>query len=54
MYIPHFASALIDKQVGSKFKGVLIGNGAMNVNENWRRYAGDKFLKSHYYFGPEI
>ena len=44
MYIPNFASALIDaNQVATvgdtkiNFKGVMIGNGVMVTNKNWRR-----------------
>lgn len=35
-------------------KGILIGNGAMLLDWNWRRMIGDKFWMSHYYYGPEI
>ena len=53
MYIPYFASALIDNpKVAPNLKGVLIGNGAIILDGNWRRFAGNKFLSNHYYFGP--
>lgn len=62
MYLPYFASALIDAnnagqffEDGSiRFKGILIGNGVMKTEHNWRRYARDQFYTRHYFYGPEI
>ena len=61
MYIPYFASALIDANQNNrlvpgniKFKGVLIGNGVMFTGGNWRREARNAFYAGHYYYGPEI
>lgn len=61
MYIPYFASALIDANQNNrlvpgniKFKGVLIGNGVMFTSGNWRREARNAFYAGHYYYGPEI
>ena len=61
MYIPNLASKIIDAnnnhQLTSEgkinFKGVLIGNGVMVTDTNWRRFAHNNFYSSHYYYGPE-
>ncbi len=62
MYLPNFASALIDANNAGQFmdegsinfRGVLIGNGVMQTGHNWRRQARDKFYSQHYFYGPEI
>ena len=62
MYLPNFASALIDANQAQtlipgdsiKFKGVLIGNGVMVTEHNWRRKARNTFYSKHYFYGPEI
>jgi carboxypeptidase C (cathepsin A) len=58
MYIPNFASALIDANAGwdSKinFKGVMIGNGVMVTDRHWRRLARNKFYSKHYFYGTEV
>jgi serine carboxypeptidase-like clade 2 len=55
MYIPNYASALIDanKNQDIKFKGVMIGNGVMVTEQYWRRNARNKFYSKHYFYGPE-
>lgn len=59
MYIPYFASALIDANInmelGAKinFKGVMIGNGVMITNKHWRREARNKFYSKHYFYGTQ-
>lgn len=58
MYIPNFASALIDAnnvwESKITFKGVMIGNGVMLTNKHWRRQARNKFYSKHYFYGSEI
>jgi carboxypeptidase C (cathepsin A) len=44
MYIPNFANQILkhpENQIN--LKGILIGNGAMKLDWNWRRMVGDKF-----------
>lgn len=60
MYIPNFAAALLDANDGQlnfegkiKFAGILIGNGVMVTDFNWRRFIVNKFYSSHYHYGPE-
>lgn len=60
MYIPNFASALIDantdQQIVSEskinFKGIMIGNGVMFTEKHWRRQARNKLYSKHYFYGP--
>jgi carboxypeptidase C (cathepsin A) len=54
MYIPFFANEIITQDPSINLQGILIGNGAMWLNFNWRRMIGDRFWMSHYYYGPEI
>lgn len=54
MYIPFIANEVITQDPSINLQGILIGNGAMWLNSNWRRSIGDKFWMSHYYYGPEI
>lgn len=58
MYIPNFASALIDANEGweskIRFKGVMIGNGVMVTDRHWRRLARNKFYSKHYFYGTEV
>ena len=54
MYIPFMANEILTQDPSIKLQGILIGNGAMWLNWNWRRMIGDKFWMSHYYYGPEI
>lgn len=62
MYIPYFASALIDaNKQGAfvndgkiNFKGVMIGNGVMRTDIHWRREARNTFYSKHYFYGTEI
>lgn len=62
MYLPNFASGIIDANLEQKiipggsinFKGLLIGNGVMITELNWRRKARNKFYSNHYFYGPEI
>ena len=62
MYIPYFASALIDANNAGQlvpnskitFKGVMIGNGVMRTERHWRREARNTFYSRHYFYGNEI
>lgn len=54
MYIPFMANEILTQDTSIKLQGILIGNGAMWLNWNWRRMIGDRFWLSHYYLGPEI
>lgn len=60
MYIPYLASALLKVKdtllpTGTiNFQGMLIGNGVMLTELNWRRKAIDTFYSRHYFYGPEI
>jgi carboxypeptidase C (cathepsin A) len=54
MYIPFFASALIDNITTDKhinFKGIMIGNGVMRTESYWRRKARNTFYSKHYFYG---
>jgi carboxypeptidase C (cathepsin A) len=54
MYIPFIANEILTNGQDINLKGILIGNGAMWLDMNWRRMIGDRFWASHYYYGPEI
>lgn len=54
MYIPFLANEILTQDNSIKLQGILIGNGAMWLNMNWRGMIGDRFWASHYYYGPEI
>ena len=54
MYIPFLANEVLKNDQTINLQGILIGNGAMWLNMDWRRQIGDKFWMSHYYYGPEI
>ena len=54
MYIPFLSYEIINHGPEINLQGMLIGNGAMWLNMNWRRMIGDRYWKSHYYYGPEI
>ena len=59
MYLPTLAEQILKNQdsiVDGKlnFQGMMIGNGAMNMDINWRTKVSPAFFDSHYFFGPEI
>lgn len=60
MYLPELADLIIKNQDkiidGGKldFKGMMIGNGAMNMDLYWRTKVPVTFFDKHYFFGPEI
>lgn len=60
MYLPELADLILKNQDkiidGGKldFKGMMIGNGAMNMDLYWRTKVPVTFFDKHYFFGPEI
>lgn len=60
MYIPYLANEIINRNSQAKpedqikLKGIMIGNGVMLTNTNWRRQARDTFYGRHQFYGPEI
>ena len=58
MYLPTLAEQILKNQDsiidGGKldFKGMLIGNGAMNMDIYWRTKVTPTFFDTHYFFGP--
>lgn len=60
MYLPTLADLIIKNQDsivnGSKldFQGMLIGNGALDLDLYWRSKVTPWFYDTHYFLGPEI
>lgn len=60
MYLPELADQILKNKDsiidGGKldFQGMLIGNGALNMDLYWRTKVPVQFFESHYFFGPEI
>ena len=59
-YLPTLAENIIKNPDGIidggklDFQGMLIGNGAMNMDLYWRTKVPVAYFDTHYYFGPEI
>eukprot|EP00178_Gracilaria_changii_P001954 TRINITY_DN12859_c0_g1_i1.p1 TRINITY_DN12859_c0_g1~~TRINITY_DN12859_c0_g1_i1.p1 ORF type:complete len:119 (+),score=1.57 TRINITY_DN12859_c0_g1_i1:363-719(+) len=57
-YLPTLADQLIKNPDGIieggklDFQGMLIGNGAMNMDLYWRTKVPVAYFDTHYYFGP--
>lgn len=60
MYLPELADLILKNQDkiidGGKldFRGMMIGNGAMNMDMFWRTKVPIAFFDQHYFFGPEV
>lgn len=60
MYLPELADLILKNQDkiidGGKldFRGMMIGNGAMNMDLYWRTKVPVMYFDKHYYFGPEV
>ena len=58
MYIPQLADILLKNKdtildgETLNFKGMLIGNAAMDMTKYWRRKAKLMYYETHYFFGP--